>query len=64
EISDELYREESARIKRERINAETSLAQTNIRYDELKEFLALRCASPAPTSTTSTSAPNPTSAAS
>ncbi len=41
EISDELYREESARIRRGRINAETSLAQMNIRYDDLKEFLAL-----------------------
>jgi site-specific DNA recombinase len=41
DISDELFSEEAARIKRERLDAQTITARLNIRYEELKEFLTL-----------------------
>jgi site-specific DNA recombinase len=41
EVSVELYSEEAARIKRERLDAEAITARLTIRHDELTEFLAL-----------------------
>jgi site-specific DNA recombinase len=40
-ISDELFAEEAARIKRERTDAETITNRLSVRYDELSDFLAL-----------------------
>jgi site-specific DNA recombinase len=41
EVSEELYSEEAARMKRERLDAEAIMARLTIRHETLTEFLAL-----------------------